>query len=123
MNIGAFSVSLNVKDIHVSAAFYEKLGFRIRGGEATQGWLILRNGTTTLGLFQGMFPKNMLTFNPGWDAQAQPVEEFADIRTLQDKLKKSGLDVGQEIDQTSQGPASFMIQDPDGNPILIDQHV
>lgn len=123
MELGAFSVSLSVKDLDASRAFYEKLGFEIFHGDATQGWLILQHGTTTIGLFQGMFPRNMLTFNPGWDAQAKPLENFDDVRALQKTFAERGLDIGQPIDPASQGPASFMIEDPDGNPILIDQHV
>ncbi|MEY8096739.1 VOC family protein [Falsihalocynthiibacter sp. S25ZX9] len=123
MELGAFSVSLNVKDIQVSLAFYEKLGFEIFHGDVAQGWLILQLGTTTIGLFQGMFPRNILTFNPGWDSQAKPLDDFDDVRVLQKAFAERGLDAGQPIDPDSQGPASFMIVDPDGNPILIDQHV
>lgn len=123
MELGAFSVSLNVKDIQASVTFYQKLGFETFGGDATQGWLILRNGTTTIGLFQGMFPRNLLTFNPGWDAEAKPRDSFSDVRALQKDLNERGIKTGEQIDPGSQGPASFMIEDPDGNPILIDQHV
>lgn len=122
--LGAFSVSLTVKDLQASRAFYEKLGFEPAGGDPAQGWLILRNGTVTLGLFQGMFERNMLTFNPGWDAHAQPVgAKFTDVREHQRRLKSSGLTLTTEADENSTGPASVMLEDPDGNPILIDQHV
>jgi catechol 2,3-dioxygenase-like lactoylglutathione lyase family enzyme len=122
--LGAFSVSLAVKDLQASRAFYEKLDFVVVGGDAAQNWLILRNGTVTIGLFQGMFDRNLLTFNPGWDHQAQPVgEKFTDIREHQRRLKSSGLELAIEADESSTGPASVMLTDPDGNPILIDQHV
>jgi catechol 2,3-dioxygenase-like lactoylglutathione lyase family enzyme len=123
MKLGAFSSSLAVKDLAASRAFYEKLGFVEAGGDATQNWLILRNGDTTIGLFQGMFEKNILTFNPGWDAQAQPVEDFEDVRQIQHQLKANGLTLVSEADPDSTGPASCTLIDPDGNPILIDQHV
>ena len=125
MNLGAFSISLSVKDLEKSKDFYAKLGFEIAGGDPEQNWLIMRNrvGGTTIGLFQGMFPKNMLTFNPGWTADAEPLEDFTDVRDIQDALKNSGLVIGSEIDSQSDGPASLMLEDPDGNPILIDQHV
>ena len=122
--LGAFSVSLAVKDLQASRAFYEKLGFEGAGGDPTQNWLILRNGTVTIGLFQGMFERNLLTFNPGWDDQAQPVgEKFADVREHQRRLKSKGLTPAMEADESTTGPASLMLVDPDGNPILIDQHV
>ena len=122
--LGAFSVSLAVKDLQASREFYEKLGFTAAGGDPAQNWLILRNGTVTIGLFQGMFERNMLTFNPGWDDQAKPVgEKFTDVREHQGRLKSSGLNLVLEADATSTGPASLMLVDPDGNPILIDQHV
>jgi catechol 2,3-dioxygenase-like lactoylglutathione lyase family enzyme len=121
--LGAFSVSLAVKDLQASREFYEKLGFQPAGGDAAQNWLILRNGTATIGLFQGMFERNILTFNPGWDFQAQPVEEFIDVREHQRQLKTSGLELTTEADENTTGPASVMLVDPDGNPILIDQHV
>lgn len=121
--LGAFSVSLAVKDLQASRAFYEKLGFEAFAGEPAQNWLILRNGTATIGLFQGMFERNILTFNPGWNAQAQPVAEFTDVREHQRRLKTQGLELASEADETSTGPASFMLIDPDGNPILVDQHV
>jgi lactoylglutathione lyase len=121
--LGAFSVSLAVKDIHASRAFYEKLGFTSVFGEPTQNWLILRNGNVTIGLFQGMFPRNMLTFNPGWDESAQKADSFTDVRELQRQLKSKGLQLTTEADESGTGPASIMLTDPDGNPILIDQHV
>ena len=123
MELGAFSVSLAVKDIAVSKAFYEKLGFKVFGGDITQNWLILKNGDHVVGLFQGMFEKNMLTFNPGWDSNAKTLDSFADIRDLQRRLKERGVEFASEVDENTTGPASFMIIDPDGNPILVDQHV
>ena len=123
MNLGAFSVSLAVKDLRASKAFYEKFGFTQFHGDAAQGWVILKNGTCVIGLFQGMFQKNILTFNPGWDSNAQPVAGFTDIRELQRRLKAQGLSFVQEADETTTGPTSFIVADPDGNPILIDQHV
>ena len=121
--LGAFSVSLAVKDLQASREFYEKLGFQAAGGDPAQNWLILRNDTVTLGLFQGMFERNLLTFNPGWNFAAQAVEKFTDIREHQRRLKGSGLELMMEADETTTGPASLMLTDPDGNPILIDQHV
>ena len=123
MQLGNFSMSLAVKDVNVSKAFYEKLGFQSFGGDITQNWVILKNGTTVIGLFQGMFEKNMLTFNPGWDENAQSLDSYTDIRELQAELKKDGIAFMTEADSASSGPASFVIQDPDGNPILVDQHV
>lgn len=123
MELGAFSISLSVKDLEVSRAFYEKLGFAMMGGDAAQNWLILKNGRTIVGLFQGMFDKNMLTFNPGWDTDAQPLETFMDVREIQQRLKAQGVEFATEADEASQGPAYFMVIDPDGNPILVDQHV
>lgn len=123
MELGAFSVSLAVKDIHASKAFYEKLGFQVFMGEVAQNWLILKNGATVIGLFQGMFEKNMLTFNPGWDGNAQNLDSFTDVRELQKQLKAQGVALLSEADENSTGPASFMALDPDGNPILVDQHV
>ncbi len=123
MQLGAFSVSLAVKDIEASRAFYEKLGFAVFAGDAAQNWLILKNGDHVIGLFQGMFDRNILTFNPGWDQNAQPIEQFTDVRELQRRMKKSGVPLMTEADENSSGPASFMMADPDGNPILIDQHV
>jgi lactoylglutathione lyase len=123
MELGAFSISLAVKDIEASRAFYEKLGFQSIGGDASQNWLILRNGDHTIGLFQGMFEKNTLTFNPGWDKNAGQLNEFKDVRDLQRQLKAQGVTLLTEADETTAGPASFVVVDPDGNPILVDQHV
>ena len=123
MDLGNFSVSLAVRDLAASRAFYEKLGFTIWGGEADQGWLILRNGAATIGLFQGMFERNMLTFNPGWDADANPVAGFTDVRELERQLEEKGLEFASRTEPGSTGPASFVVVDPDGNPILVDQHV
>lgn len=123
MELGAFSVSLAVKDIQASKDFYEKLGFKEFHGDITQNWLILKNGDAVIGLFQGMFDKNMLTFNPGWDSSAQNLESFTDVREIQRRLKSQGVMFLSEADENSTGPASFMILDPDGNPILLDQHV
>ncbi|MFC7787060.1 VOC family protein [Rossellomorea sp. GCM10028870] len=122
MKLGAFSVSLSVKDIHKSKAFYEKLGFQTLGGEIAQNWLIMKNGSTVIGLFEGMFEKNLLTFNPGWDQNAENLESFTDIRDLQKQLKEQGVKMLTEADESGEGPASFTIEDPDGNPILVDQH-
>jgi catechol 2,3-dioxygenase-like lactoylglutathione lyase family enzyme len=122
MDLGAFSISLTVKDIKRSHDFYKKLGFEEVGGEIAQNWLILRNGECTLGLFQGMFDKNILTFNPGWDSQANELDTFTDIRALQAQLKARGLELVSEADPDTSGPASLTLLDPDGNPILIDQH-
>lgn len=123
MELGNFSVSLAVKDIEASKQFYQTLGFTIFAGDQSQNWLILKNGETVIGLFQGMFDKNILTFNPGWNSNAQPLPEFTDVRELQRQLKASGVNMLIEADENSTGPASFMISDPDGNTILIDQHV
>lgn len=123
MNLGAFSVSLAVKDIEVSRAFYEKFGFNVVGGDAAQHWLILRNGDHTIGLFQGMFENNTLTFNPGWNSKGEPVDGYTDIRELQRMLKEQGVQLLSEADEATTGPASFVAVDPDGNPILVDQHV
>jgi len=123
MSIGAFSLSLAVKDIKLSFEFYQKLGFTKFHGDIDQGWLILSDGDTKIGLFQNMFEKNMLTFNPGWSPDAQPLESFTDVRDIQKEMKASGVNCMTEADETTTGPASFMIHDPDGNPILIDQHV
>ncbi|HSI76569.1 MAG TPA: VOC family protein [Lunatimonas sp.] len=122
LKLGAFSVSLSVKDIQASKTFYEKLGFSEFGGDISQNWLILKNGNTVIGLFQGMFEKNMLTFNPGWDENAKEVNPFDDIRAIYRHLKENGIEPQNEVDETRQGPASLIITDPDGNPILIDQH-
>lgn len=123
MELGAFSISLAVKDITASKAFYEKFGFRPFAGDASQHWLILRNGPHVIGLFQGMFEKNSLTFNPGWDSNAAKLNKFTDVRDLQRALKAQGVQFMTEADETSTGPASFAVMDPDGNPILVDQHV
>ena len=123
MDLGAFSVSLAVKDIEASRAFYEKLGFKSMMGEPSQNWLILKNGDHVIGLFQGMFERNILTFNPGWDSNAKPVSAFTDVRELQRQLKAQGVELMAEADETTTGPASLMVVDPDGNPILIDQHL
>jgi len=124
MELGNFSVSLAVKDIEASKAFYEKLGFTVFGGDQTQNWLILKNGESAIiGLFQGMFDKNILTFNPGWDSNANKLDSFTDVREIQRRLKADGLQLQTEADENSTGPASLMVVDPDGNSILIDQHV
>lgn len=123
MRLGNFSVSLAVKDLGASRAFYEKLGFRVIGGDPAQNWLILQNETSTIGLFQGMFEKNLLTFNPGWDRNANALADFDDVRELQRTLQARGLTLATAADEASTGPASLMLIDPDGNPILIDQHV
>ena len=123
MQLGAFSISLAVKDIQASKTFYEKFGFKPFAGDASQNWLILKNGDHAIGLFQGVFEKNILTFNPGWDSNAQPLASFTDIRELQRQLKAQGVPLVQEADETTTGPASFIAVDPDGNPILVDQHV
>lgn len=123
MQLGAFSVSLAVKDLSASRAFYEKLGFKKFGGDALQNWLILKNGDCIIGLFQGMFEKNMLTFNPGWDSSANNLEDYTDVRELQRQLKEQGVQLSSKAEEGSSGPASFTVIDPDGNPILIDQHV
>lgn len=123
MQLGAFSISLAVKDLAASRAFYEKLGFQSFGGDPSQNWLILKNGDHVIGLFQGMFEKNMLTFNPGWDQNAKPLDGFTDVRELQRRLKEQGVELAAEADESTQGPAYFMAIDPDGNPVLVDQHV
>jgi lactoylglutathione lyase len=123
MELGAFSVSLAVNDIVASKAFYEKLGFKEFFGDITQNWLIMKNGDHAIGLFQGMFEKNILTFNPGWDSNAQKLDTFTDVRELQRQLKAQGLEIVSEADEFTTGPASFIVVDPDGNPILVDQHV
>jgi catechol 2,3-dioxygenase-like lactoylglutathione lyase family enzyme len=123
MELGAFSVSLSVQDLEASKAFYEKLGFHVFGGDAAQNWLIMKNGDHTIGLFQGMFEKNILTFNPGWDQNGNKLESFTDVRDLQRALKAQGLKIENAADESTTGPASFIVIDPDGNPILIDQHV
>lgn len=122
MKLGAFSISLSVKDISASKTFYEKLGFVEFGGDLEQNWLIMKNEDTIIGLFQGMFENNMLTFNPGWNQDAENISEFTDIRKLEETLKSQDVEFISETDDTSEGPANFMILDPDGNPILFDQH-
>jgi lactoylglutathione lyase len=124
MKLGAFSISLTVKDIQASKAFYEKLGFSVFGGNAAQNWLIMKNADDhIIGLFQGMFEKNVLTFNPGWDQNANNLDSFTDVRDLQRQLKAQGITMQTEADKSTTGPASFIIVDPDGNPILVDQHI
>jgi catechol 2,3-dioxygenase-like lactoylglutathione lyase family enzyme len=123
MELGAFSISMAVEDIEASSAFYQKLGFEIFGGDISQNWLILKQGDHTIGLFQGMFEKNMLTFNPGWDSDARELDTFTDVRDIQRHLKAQGVEFVSEADETTTGPASFVVVDPDGNPILVDQHV
>lgn len=123
MKLGAFSVSLSVKDIQKSKSFYEDLGFQILGGNIDQNWLIMKNGDSVIGLFQGMFEKNILTFNPGWNQNADNLDSFMDIRDLQKQLKAKGIKLLTEANESSAGPASFTIEDPDGNPILVDQHI
>lgn len=122
MSIGAFSLSLTVKDIYKSHEFYKKLGFDDFGGDISQNWLIMKNEDCIIGLFQGMFEKNMLTFNPGWDADAKEVNPFKDIRVLQEELQEKGIEFVAKADLNTKGPASFILEDPDGNPILVDQH-
>jgi lactoylglutathione lyase len=123
MKLGAFSVSLSVKDLEASKSFYEKLGFSAFGGDAAQNWLIMKNGDHIIGLFHGMFESNILTFNPGWDQDANKLEAFTDVRDLQRELRAQGVSFQSEADESTSGPASFMIADPDGNVILFDQHV
>lgn len=123
MELGGFSVSLTVKDIKVSREFYEKLGFSVFHGDEQQGWLIMKSSSCNIGLFQGMFDKNILTFNPGWDENAKTLEKFTDVRELQKTLKERGIELVQEADENGSGPGSFTLIDPDGNPILVDQHV
>ncbi len=123
MQLGAFSISLAVKDIEASKSFYEKFGFKAFAGDAAQNWLILKNGDTVIGLFQGMFENNILTFNPGWDSNAQKLDSFTDVRELQRQLKAQGVELATEADESTTGPASFIVVDPDGNSILFDQHV
>jgi len=123
MDLGNFSVSLAVKDIAASKTFYEKLGFSVFGGDAEQGWLIMKSPTCMIGLFKGMFEKNMLTFNPGWDSNGKGLNGFTDVRDIQKHLKAQGIDLVDQADETTTGPDSILVIDPDGNPILIDQHV
>ena len=123
MQLGAFSVSLAVKDLQASKEFYEKLGFTQFAGQAEHNYLIMKNGDVVIGLFQGMFPNNILTFNPGWDQSAQGVDSFTDIREIQKKLKADGVEIMSPADEEGSGPENFMVVDPDGNTILFDQHV
>jgi lactoylglutathione lyase len=123
MELGAFSISLAVRDLEASRAFYEKFGFAVFAGDAAQKWLILKNGDHVIGLFEGMFERNMLTFNPGWDSSAGTLPSYTDVRELQRRLKAQGVTLATEADETTTGPASFVAIDPDGNPILVDQHV
>ena len=123
MKLGNFSISLSVKDLEVSRSFYEKLGFAIFAGDQSQGWLIMKNGENNIGLFQGMFDGNLLTFNPGWDSNARTLDEYTDVREIQRQLKKGGISLLSEADEASTGPASFTVVDPDGNMILVEQHV
>ena len=123
MELGAFSVSLSVKDIEASRAFYEKLGFSPMAGDQAQGWLILRNGSTVIGLFRGMFDKNILTFNQGWDQSASALESFTDVRDVQKSLEAQGVEITTRADPDSKGPAHIILSDPDGNVIMFDQHV
>jgi lactoylglutathione lyase len=123
MDLGAFSISLAVEDIGASKEFYEKFGFEVFGGDASQNYLIMKNGDHTIGLFQGMFEKNTLTFNPGWDSNARELDSFTDVHELQRQLKEQGIELMSEADENTSGAASFIVVDPDGNPILVDQHV
>ena len=123
MDLGAFSISLAVQDISASKAFYEKFGFSEFAGDISQNWLIMKNGDHAIGLFEGMFDRNILTFNPGWNSNAEPLDHFTDVRELQRRLKEQGVELTSEADENSTGPASFIAIDPDGNPILVDQHV
>ncbi|MBC7841380.1 MAG: VOC family protein [Gemmatimonadaceae bacterium] len=123
MELGNFSLALAVKEIHASKAFYEKLGFTAFMGDASQNWLIMKNASTVVGLFQGMFERNSLTFNPGWDSNGKTLDSFTDVRELQRQLKALGVAFVSEADEGTTGPASFVVMDPDGNPILVDQHV
>ena len=122
MDLGAFSISLAVEDIAASKVFYEKFGFEVFGGDASQNWLIMKNGDHVIGLFQGMLEKNTLTFNPGWDNNARELDSFTDVREIQRQLREQGVELISEADETTSGPASLIVVDPDGNPILIDQH-
>ena len=123
MELGTFSVSLAVENLQTSKEFYEKFGFKVFAGDASQNWLIMKNGDHAIGLFQGMFEKNTLTFNPGWDSSAGQLDSFTDVRDLQRQLKAQGVELISEADESTTGPASFIAVDPDGNPILVDQHV
>ena len=123
MKLGAFSISLAVKDLKVSKQFYEKLGFTVFAGEFERNYLIMKNGNALVGLFQGMFEQNILTFNPGWDENAEKLESFDDVREIQKRLKQEGISLVSEADENGSGPGSFMVMDPDGNTLLVDQHV
>ncbi len=123
MELGNFSISLSVKDIHASKEFYETLGFTVFAGDIERNYLIMKNGSTNIGLFQGMFENNIMTFNPGWDENAQNLDSYTDIRDIQAHLKKNGVQMIQEVDELTSGPASAIFTDPDGNTILLDQHV
>ncbi len=123
MNIGAFSVSLNVKDLQKSKNFYETLGFQVFAGDESQNWLIMRSENSTIGLFQGMFEQNIMTFNPGWDQNCNKIENFKDVREIQSDLMSQGIEFSKKVEEGSSGPGSFVISDPDGNTILFDQHV
>ena len=123
MELGNFSVSLAVRDLEASSAFYQKLGFKIFHDQSDHGWMVLKNAGCIIGLFHGMFDGHMLTFNPGWDDNGQPLDNFDDIRLIQQRLKSSGLELSDEVDENGSGPDSLMLVDPDGNAILIDQHV
>lgn len=123
MKLGAFSISLSVKDINASKEFYENLGFIVFAGDLEKNYLIMKNGQSLIGLFQGMFENNIMTFNPGWDTEANKLKSFDDVRKIQKELKEKGVDLLNEADESTSGPGSFMLLDPDGNMILIDQHV
>lgn len=123
MQLGAFSISLSVKDIHASKAFYENLGFTVFAGALEQNYLIMKNGDALIGLFQGMFDNNIITFNPGWDQNAQPLTSFDDVRAIQKSLKSKDVELVKSADEATSGPASIIVVDPDGNSIMIDQHV
>ena len=123
MKLGTFSISLSVKDIHASRTFYESLGFVVFAGDIERNYLIMKNGDSLVGLFQGMFEGNILTFNPGWDSSAKPLDDFDDVRTIQQSLKEKGIQLEREADESTEGPASLVVMDPDGNAIQIDQHV
>ena len=122
MDLGNFSQSLAVKDVAASKDFYQKLGFEIFHDQSDHGWVIMKSPTAVIGLFQGMFEKNIMTFNPGWDSNGQNTDNFTDIRDIQKKLKREGIEIAQEVDENTSGPASFIVEDPDGNPIMFDQH-
>lgn len=122
MELGVFSISLSVKDLEISKQFYEKMGFHVFAGNTSQKYLIMKNGRSLVGLFEGMFSGNILTFNPGWDENAQNLEQFNDVRSIQQHFKQNGILINGEIDENATGPAGFMVTDPDGNLILIDQH-